>query len=190
MLRLGTKMWMRTPALVVIGALFVTSIYRSADPVSRAVYGTFSTGQHDMYRMSSITHEFPGPGRDEIVYNLQFTGYHHIQNALFRALQPTDSTAFATSRMARWNIWSQLDLFTRQRTMREQNVIVPRYWDDIDLLASPARPRDVWFLVFSYGPDHDPALASLKTLYREIAISRTVAHGHVLVAHHLELKSP
>lgn len=190
MLRLGMTWRARTVALLAIGALFVVSVYRSWDPVSRAVYGTFSTGQRDMYRMSSITREYDGPGRDEIVYNLQFTGYHHVQNALFRALQPTDSTAFATSRIARWNIWTQLDAFTHERTLRQQDVIVPRYWDDVDLLASPQRPRDVWFLVFTYFPDHDSSLESLKPLYREVGVTRAIARGHLLVAHHLELISP
>ncbi|MFI5245992.1 MAG: hypothetical protein ACHQQR_12245, partial [Gemmatimonadales bacterium] len=190
MLRLGVKWRMRTVALLAIGALFVVSVYRSWDPVSRAVYGTFSIGERDMYRMSSITREYAGPGRDEIVYNLQFTGYHHVQNALFHVLQPTDSTAFATSRVARWNIWSQLDAFTRERTMRQDAVIVPRYWDDVDLLASPQRPRDVWYLEFSYRPDHDASLASLKPLYREVGVTRSIARGHLLVAHHLELIAP
>jgi hypothetical protein len=190
MLRLGMKWRARMIALATCLVLFTVSIYRSVDPVSRAVYGTFSTGQRDMYRMSSITKEYDGPGRDEIVYNLQFTGYHHVQNALFRVLQPTDSTAFATSRVARWNIWSQLDAVSRERTLSQEDVIVPRYWDDLDLLAAPTRPRDVWFLVFSYFPDHDTSLESLKALYREIGVMRTLADGHLVVAHHLQLIAP
>jgi hypothetical protein len=190
MLRLGMTRRTSTAVLCAIGALFAESIQHSVDPLSRAVYGTFSTGQRDMYRMASITQEYSGPGRDELVYNLQFTGYHHVQNALFHALQPTDSTAFATSRVARWNIWSQLDAATRERTMSQEFVIVPRYWDDLDLLASPKRPREVWFLEFSYRPDNDPALASLKRLYRETGVTRTLARGHLLVAHHLELIAP
>ncbi len=190
LLRLGVGFKVRYAAMAAVTALFALSVYRSVDPISRAVYGTFSTGVHDMYRMSSITKEYDGPGRDEIVYNLQFTGYHHVQNALFRVLQPTDSTAFATSRVARWNIWSQLDAFSFARTLRQEAVIVPRYWDDLDLLASPARPREVWFLVFSYFPDHDTSLASLRPLYREIGVTRTIADGHLLVAHHLELIAP
>lgn len=190
LLRLGAGARVRTGAMAVLGVLFVFAAYRSSDPLSRAVYGTFSIGQRDMYRMSSITGEYPGPGRDELVYNLQFTGYHHVQNALFHTLQPTDSTAFATSRVARWNIWSQLDALTRERTLRQEGVIVPRYWDDVDLLASPNRPRDVWFLEFSYRPDRDTSLASLRPLYREVGVTRTLSRGHLLVAHHLELIAP
>jgi hypothetical protein len=190
MLRLGMKERMRLGALLAMGALFATSIYRSVDPVSRAAYGTYSTGRHDMYRMASITGEYSGPGRDELVYNLQFTGYHHVQNALFHALQPTESTAFAASRMAQWNLWSPLDAFTHDRTLIRHGVIVPQYWDDLALIASPKRPRDVWFLDFSNRPDRDSSLASLNSLYREIGVTRAIADGHLLVAHHLELIAP
>ena len=190
LLRLGAGWKTRYTALTAIGVFFLFATYRSSDPVSRAIYGTFSIGQRDMYRMASISGEYPGPGRDELVYNLQFTGYHHVQNALFRTLEPTDSTAFATSRVAQWNMWSPLDAVTHMRTLRPDELIVPRYWDDGELLASPQRPRDVWFLEFSFRPDRDSALATLKPLYREVAVTRTLARGHLLVAHHLELISP
>jgi hypothetical protein len=179
-----------TAILCVAGLLFVVSIRHSVDPVSRRIYGTFSTGGRDMYRMASLTGEYAGPGRDELVYNLQFTGYHHVQNALFRALQPTDSTAFATARAVNWQLWSQLDGRTRDRTLREDGVIVPRYWDDVDLLASPRRPHDVWYLDFTCRPDRDTSMASLKSLYREAGVTRASAGGHVIVAHHLELIAP
>ena len=190
LLRLGAGGRARSAALAMIGALFVVSVYRSWDPVSRAAYGTFDIGQRDMYRMSSITGMYAGPGRDDLVYNLQFTGYHYAQNALFHALQATDSTAFATSRVVRWNIFSQLDAVTRDRTMQRQDVIVPRYWDDTDLRAVPTRPRDVWFLEFTYRPYRDASLKSLMSFYREVGVARAIARGHVLVAHHLELIAP
>jgi len=187
LVRLAISRRARTGILCAMALLFAVSIYRSVDPVSRAIYGTFSTGEQEMYRMASITGEYSGPGRDELVYNLQFTGYHHVQNALFRQLHATDSTAFATARIVRWNLWSQLDDQTRDRTLREENVIVPRYWDEVDLLASPQRPRDVWYLDFTYRPDHDDSMARLKLLYREVGVTRAEARGHVVVAHHLQL---
>lgn len=185
--RLAIPRRIATGILCATGLLFVVSIYRSVDPLARLAYGTFSTGEHAMYRMASINEEYPGPGRDELVYNLQFTGYHHAQNALFRVLRPTDSTVFATTGMARWNIWSQLNEETHERTLQQTGVIVPRYLTEVDLLASPDRPRDVWFLDFSFRPDHDGALVSLKPVYREVGTMRASAHGHVLLAHHLQL---
>ena len=54
----------REAAFAIVVALFTLASYRSVDPVSRKVYGTFDTGVRRMYRMSSITREFEGPGRE------------------------------------------------------------------------------------------------------------------------------
>ncbi|MGH7655731.1 MAG: hypothetical protein ACREN6_13815 [Gemmatimonadaceae bacterium] len=190
MLRLGIGRRARGAALVAVAALFVFAAYRSSDPISRLVYGTFSIGERDMYRMSSITQEYSGPGRDELVYNLQFTGYHHVQDALFQKLRPTDSTVFATARLARWNVWSPLDARTYARTLRGEHVIVPRYMDEVDVATASPRPHDVWFLDFSYRPYKDRSLAGLARLYRDIGVVNATADGHTLVAHHLQLISP
>jgi hypothetical protein len=190
LVRLGLGAKLRAAVIGVVAALFVVATYRSVDPVSRRVYGTFSVGERDMYRMSSITKEYGGAGRDELVYNLQFTGFHHIQNALFRAMQPTDSTAYATPRVARWNIWSQLEPRTWRRTMRRSDVIVPRYWDEQDLLAVPSPPAEVWWLEFAYAPDPAPALASLAARYRQTSVLHTTYRGFTLVARRLERIAP
>jgi hypothetical protein len=192
LLRLRADRSVRVAALAGVAVLFAWASFRSADPVSRAVYGTFSIGEREMYRMASISGEYRGPGRDELVYNLEFTGYHSAQNALNQLLHPTDSTSIATAGFARWNIFSPLDAVTLRRTLRPGAVLTPRYWDEASLLAAPAaaRPREVWFLDFSYRPDADSSLRSLAGLYRESAMVRATARGHTIVAHHLEAKTP
>ena len=42
----------------------------------------------------------------------------------------------------------------------------------------------------AYRPYRDASLASLMPLYREVGVTRAIARGHVLVAHHLELIAP
>ena len=185
LLRLGARRWLRVAVLVAVAVLFALASYRSADPVSRVLYGTFPIGERQMYRMSSITGDFSGPGRDQLVYNLEFTGYHHVQNSLFRTLRPTDSMAFAMPRAIRWNIWSQLDAQSFNRTLARDGVVVPRYSDEVDLAVNPQKPHDVWFLEFSNQAEKEDALASLDAFYRDTAIVRVRARGHVLKAHHL-----
>jgi hypothetical protein len=188
-LRVGATGRLAVTALLV--GLFALGSVRSVDPVSRAIYGTFSIGDREMYRMTSITGEFAGPGRDELVYNLEFTGFHHLQNALFRELRVGDSTWVATSRSVRWQLWSQLDARTRRRTLRRDDVLVPRYADEVDLLANPNRPADVVFLEFSNREDADHALADLtRRFYRDAGIARFHLNGHLLVAHHLVRRAP
>jgi hypothetical protein len=185
LLRLGASSRVRTGALAVIVALFAFAAFRSADPVSRDVYGTFSIGEREMYRMASITGEYAGPGRDELVYNLEFTGYHDVQNALFRRLHPGDSTVIIAPSLVRWSLWSRLDSLSYERTMREERSFLPRYGDE----ASIGRMKDLrelWFLEFSNHPDRDATLGNLtRTAWREAGAERGSARGHVLVAHHL-----
>jgi len=189
MLRLGAGAKLRALALGVVGALFVVATYRSVDPVSRRVYGTFSIGEREMYRMASITQEFGGPGKDELVYNLEFTGYHHVMNALFQQMHPTDQTIIATSRSVRWNVWSQLDSATYRRSMARESVMVPKYADEMDVAAmGPARAPEVWFLEFSNHADKDTSLEGLAKSYTEVEITRVHARGHVLRVHHLVRK--
>jgi hypothetical protein len=185
LLRLGTSSRVRAGALAAIVALFIFAAFRSADPVSRAVYGTFPIGERAMYRMASITGEYAGPGRDELVYNLEFTGYHHVQNALFRRLHPADSTVFIAPSLVRWNLWSQLDSLSDERTMCEERSFSPRYGDEASI-GRMGNPRELWFLEFSNHPDRDGTLENLtRSAWREAGTERVSARGHELVAHHL-----
>jgi hypothetical protein len=190
LVRLGAGARLRVVALVTVTALFAWAAFRSVDPVSRAIYGTFDIGERVMYRMASITGEFGGPGRDQLVYNLEFTGYHDVQNALFQQLRPTDSTTIVTSRTVRWQLWSPLDATTLRRTLRRRDIVMPRYGDEVDLAAGANRLRDAWFLEFSNHADGDRALESLAGLYRDVTIVRVHAGGHVLRAHHLVRREP
>jgi hypothetical protein len=64
---------MRLLCLGIIIALFQISAFRTVDPVSKRVYGSFMFGRNPMLDMTSITKECCGRGRDQLVYNIQFT---------------------------------------------------------------------------------------------------------------------
>jgi hypothetical protein len=183
LVRLDVPAGVRRIVAWVLILAFVLAGYRSVDPLSRAVYGTFDTGVHRMYRMTSITGEFEGPGRDQLVYNLEFTGYHHVQNALFALLSPNDSTVIGTPRHVRWNIWSQLDATTFARSMRRGRVLAPTYADEVDIAAR--RSREAWFLDFSNRGEKDHALGTLLPLYRVIDSLVVSAGGQRVTARHL-----
>lgn len=181
--RLGMGARVRRAALVAVVGLFVLASYRSIDPLSRAVYGTFDTGVRRMYRMTSLTGEFEGPGRDQLVYNLEFTGYHDVQNVLYAQLKPTTSTVIGTPRHVRWNIWTQLNAATFERSMRRTSVVVPTYADEVDIPARHA--TDAWFLDFSNHGEKDNALQGLLLSYRITDSLTVTAGGQRLTARHL-----
>jgi hypothetical protein len=185
LLRLGIPERMRGAVVGVIVGLFLLASYRSVDPVSRAIYGTFTIGDRNMYRMASITGEYGGPGRDELVYNLEFTGYHHVQNRLFSVIKPTAQTVIAASQSVSWNIWSPLDPGSFRRTMAGEHVILPRYADEADVAAEATSIPELWFLEFSNHLDTGAPMRPLGRLYREDRIVTVHARGHALRAHHL-----
>jgi hypothetical protein len=188
LVRLRVAPRLREGIVAIIVVVFTIAAYRSVDPVSRAVYGTFDTGVRQMYRMSSITQEFEGPGRDQLVYNLEFTGYHHVQDALFAKLAPNDSTVIGTPRHVRWNIWTQLDRATFTRTMRRDRVFAPTYADEVDIAARGS--REAWFLDFSNHGEKDHALQTLIGRYRLTDSVTVEAGGQRLVARHLVRAEP
>ncbi|MDA1082766.1 MAG: hypothetical protein O2973_14090 [Gemmatimonadetes bacterium] len=181
--RLGFRPSVRRAVLVLVVGLFVLADYRSVDPLSRAVYGTFDTGVRRMYRMSSLTGEFEGPGRDQLVYNLEFTGYHHVQNALYERLQPTDATVIAAPSHVRWNIWSQLRTTSFVRSLRRDSVFAPIYADEVDVAVRES--PEAWFLDFSNRGYADSSLMNLLSQYHVADSIVVVARGQRLVAHHL-----
>lgn len=185
LLRLGIPARLRGVIVAGLVSLFLVASCRSVDPLSRAVYGTFSIGERQMYRMASLTGEFGGIGLDQLVYNLEFTGYHHAQNRLFRILQPTAQTVIATAWRARWNLWSQLDSLTYQRTTAREKVLVPRYADEIGVALQVATMPELWVLEFSNQPNFGSTMRLLCRHYREDRIVSAHARGHILRAHHL-----
>lgn len=183
LVRLGVGAQVRRIAFAAIITLLLVADYRSIDPLSRAVYGTFDTGVRRMYRMASITGEYQGPGRDELVYNLEFADYDRVQNVLFDRIHPTDSMVIGTAREVRWNIWSQLDNATHHRTMRRSGVFAPVYADEVDIAAR--RSPEAWLLEFSNKTDKDHALATLLPTYIVTDSVVAVAGSQRVVAHHL-----
>jgi hypothetical protein len=100
LLRLGSSPSVRRAVLAVAAALTLVSAVRTIDPVSRGLFGTFTVGERSMLRMTSITGECCGYGRDQLVYNLEFAWLQRaMQNAVrFAAASgpnPGDSLLFA-----------------------------------------------------------------------------------------------
>jgi hypothetical protein len=189
MLRLGMKWRMRTAALLAIGVLFMLSVFRSWDPFSRAVYGTFSVGEHDMYRMSSFNGVWAGRGRDELVYNLQFTGLHWALNSLYAAIKPTAATTIVFPRSNRWGLWSPLDARTFERVAARTGTVTPDYADEAMISGRGDRkPRELWLV----GQPNDTDSLALQRLHRrdytDADSARYTARGLIVTARHLVLR--
>ena len=87
---------MQLSVLGIVAFLNLVSVFRSIDPLSHALYGTFQIGDHRMLAMAPIHHECCGYGRDQLVYNLEFVMLSKLQDAFFRHIRVDAKTVIAT----------------------------------------------------------------------------------------------
>lgn len=173
LVRLGVPA--RTRELVVgvwLGANLLGT-WTSVDPVSRAFYGTFDAGQMRMYEMTSLTGECCGLGQDQLVYNLQYTGFSYAQDALFQALAPTMETVIVGPGQVSWHAFTQLESKTHMRTLRRTDVYKPVFTQTRTVLLYRQLVPEFWFIDMP-NTDNDSVRTALREFYDERnAVTRT-----------------
>jgi hypothetical protein len=165
------------PRAVVTGALaagFAVSTVMSVDPVSRALYGTFALGDRSLFRLTRITHECCGAGRDQLVYNLQFTKLADLLSDAMVAVRAGDSTTVFVPRDMLWETLGKLDSATLRRTLRREHTVWPPLLEPDSLATRPTPPRAV-FLALPNG-DVGQGIRTLSAYY-VVGTPRRVSRG-------------
>lgn len=85
----------RKIVLITAALLFFISNFRTIDPISEKIYGTFQFGRHKILKMTSITGECCGYGRDQLVYNLEYTQFHFLLDKILTDIRPDAHTVLA-----------------------------------------------------------------------------------------------
>jgi hypothetical protein len=167
-------------------ALLALSAIRTVDPVSRAVWGTFPVGERSLLSITSLRKECCGHGRDQLAYNLEFTHFALLQDALFERLKPTDSTVFVLPPEGDWFVMGSLDRVTHRRTMRSDDAVSPEVIlapDAYDLKAARA-----WYVDLPFSKD-----TIFRTLLaRRFDVSepcRIARGGYALTVREMRLRS-
>jgi len=73
-----------TVALTILLILLTVSSFRTVDPVSKKIMGTFKFGSHEMLQMARFEELKHGYGRDHLVYNFEFTQFHYVTEKIYR----------------------------------------------------------------------------------------------------------
>ena len=188
LVRLGVSRHYRTAAFALLAVLLGVSTVRTVDPVSRALWGTFKVGDHAMLRMTSLTGECCGFGRDQLVYNLQFTAFDALQNAAYASIRPSDSTALVMPIFADWFTVGPLDADTRRRTMRRERVVTPPILNSVHAFRVPRLPAS-WYVEMPYM-DNAEALFHLAKVYALGAPRRIEVDGYSMNVRTMRLRPP
>jgi hypothetical protein len=183
--RLGAGPRMRRLALAALAIVLWSSNHASWDPVSRRLFGTLSLGESSVYDVSSIAHDFRVIDADHLCYNLQFTGFHWAQNALYAALKPTAATTIVFPRFNRWGLWAPLDTQTFERVAMRAGTVTPDYEDEAMIAAKrEQQPRELW-LVEQPNDGDTLAVQKLHHDYADADSARYSAGGVTIIARHL-----
>lgn len=186
LVRFGVAHTVRRAAVGAMVVLSLISVVRTVDPVSRLFYGTWTFGDHSLLRMTRVTHECCGAGRDQLVYNLQFTHLADLTSDATAAMA-TDSTAVFIPPRHQWETVGALDATTHARTMRRTNRIVPPLLEPDTVTKLTPLPPDAMYVAL---PNGDPE-AGLKVLadWYEIGPPRRFERaGYSLDAYRLTLR--
>ncbi|MDQ3949738.1 MAG: hypothetical protein M3282_05280 [Gemmatimonadota bacterium] len=188
LVRLGVPRRVREVVIATVAVLLAISATRTVDPVSRRLWGTFRFGDRDLLRVTAITRECCGYGRDQLAYNLEFTALADVQDALYARLRPTDKTALVMHDYANLFTVGPLDVRSGRRTLRRAGLVHPAVVPASLVTHSSMRIADgwtAWFVAFPNMDNTEP-LAALRGRF-EVgpALWATTRDGYAMAAYPL-----
>jgi hypothetical protein len=161
LVRLRVAAQWRVAGLAALVGLLGISAVRTVDPVSRALWGTFRVGEHDLLRVTSLTGECCGDGRDQLTYNLQFTALDDLTRAALASIQPVARhRTLGAAQNGDWYSIGPLDASSRRSMSVPDSIGRATYALD----QPPARltpPDSLWYLALPFL-DHAPVLRAAR----------------------------
>jgi len=192
LIRLQLATPVRRAVLGTYGVLLLVSCLWTVDPLSRTVFGTFPVGSHRMLDLTRLTDECCQTyGRDQLAYSLEFTVFDELTNAALAAAGATDSTVIVLPYHGDWFTIGPIERVSRRRTLRRNDVAVPRVVEiDALLRRNTSSPRAAWYFAF---PNNEATadLARLRTQY-DVGPGRPLSRlgGYTMAIYPLALRAP
>jgi len=178
----------RAYILAALSVLWVASNLRTVDPGSRAYFGTFPVGRHEMLNMASHFFETNAVrehfNRDELVYNLEYLRLHQLADAVFADIGLTGELAIMGSRDSKFFWPGMIDAETKRRVARRTGgVFMAHYLDSTEEFQNVVeKPRTLYYLEFPNMLSR-PEYAVLKTWYEYRRSKVYSIDGYELVVH-------
>ena len=155
----------RLAILSVMLMLIHTSSYRTIDPVSKLVFGTFQFGEHSILSVAPPEQASEvGYGRDQLLYNSQMTALHYLTEDVVQKFG-LGATYVMDSRMC-WTYESSFSIFdsrTGRRTVNNRHAVAVDFRSIDSLKEHPATGR-IYFIDYPQMPSEN-SVASLQSDY-------------------------
>lgn len=162
---------LRYTLLGLVFLAFLSSDFRTIDPVSRRLWGTFSIGRQELLKITTWNNECCGYSMDQLVYNLQYLKFHDIQNVLFGDLKPTVKTTFVATFRAEFCLAGSITPEGR-RTLRVRDTVKVRYLTVDEVERRKVPPQTLYFVAL---PNFDNG-ADFQRLRRSYAVASTTTY--------------
>lgn len=179
------------PRYAFLGLTFLVllaSDFRTIDPVSRRLWGTFSFGRHELLKLTSWNNECCGYSMDQLVYNLEYLKFDEIQNAIFADIRPTWRTTFVGNERAELMRPGAVTPEGR-RTLRVSDTVKVRYLSVNDFERRKAPPDTVYFVAFP-NIDNGPDLQRLRRSYSVVSKKSYERSGYAVPVYTMQRRTP
>ena len=145
------KQYLITGILAILLILLTLSSFRTVDPVSKAAMGTFRFGSHKILQMTSYDQPFHAYGKDQLVYNFEFTNLHYITEKIFKEYgwQKVYAAAPGTAWGSNLNTF---DTAAGRRAIFGKDVKTISFIYSNLIWEGAARPREIYYISY---PNYD-----------------------------------
>lgn len=177
--------------LVIIITLNIMQTYYTIDPVSKMIYGTFKFGKHGMLKMVSITGEPCGyAGRDQLVYNTEFTVINKLIKKLYEELSIEDNTPIFLNDESDFFIFTPSDKTTFHKTFNKKNSFKPLTIPLNYILTADKKtlPQRILYINFPWMAIEEIELSQLAEVYKIIDSKVIDYDGYTIKAFVMQTK--
>jgi hypothetical protein len=156
----------------------------SIDPISRMIFGTFDFGEHRMYTLNRLTHECCGLGRDQLVYNLEFTKIDELQAIAYADMKPSPNTVILVNPLTTYEYTGNLTTGplcknSYRRSLGGPESFNPNYRFVSDILSLAVKPYEVFYVAFPNFPPYED-LGTLRRVYQQFRQKTYQSNGYAL----------
>ncbi len=153
LLSLGLPRALRFLGNGVVLLAIVWSNFRSFDPVSAEIFGTMRFGEHRLFRITSLTKECCGLGRDQLVYNLEFAELDQLLRQVTPFVLGDRTHAVAVHPESDWKLFDSVDPKTLRRTTPRPGTFKLPYTHTWAVSAAAVKPEKIYYIAMPNMPD-------------------------------------
>lgn len=176
---------LRSTTYALLLALFAWQNMRTIDPASRAFFGTFSFGSHQLLNMTARTGECCGHGLDQLAYNTEFTRLPRLIQLAIDDLEFESTTTISMPQRGQRMLFSAIDSETGKMTLNTANSFTPDY-REIDVILSAADLHTALYYFALPNFDNDANLTRLAQLYGPSTTHVYAQSGYTLTVHQFQ----